>query len=450
MDEDRETETLEKPARAAQANSAPIDVKAIMQSIRARVKKDLAGQKPHVPKFVPPASQLFEGSTSRIVDREELNYLNAHWNDWLLPWEVSSHRPILGPLVVKAKTALREYILNVLLPDYFRSEKDFQLQVVRYLNANAYHVDQRDGDIFWQLVRKLDTDIQMVNERMDLLHQEGASALDALNVDTASRLQKLERHTGELLELGSKLQQSLQHQQQTISCILHDLAAAQGNLPENQSEKPLPLSSDYNSESLARFAELANCFLNSEGKILDLGCADKALLKSLKQSGIEGAGVALSLEVMQAGEKEGLSVSLGQPEAYLANLEDQSLGGIFFSTAAVGADCLDLEELLKHAAQKVKSGGIFVFDCSSPKTMRSAACLPSLQEVETALRNNSFVPIKSVIQEDAANRKKLEQLAIPEYMPPNWQEILLTINKNSAMLNNALFGAEFYVVAKKT
>ena len=149
------------------SQAAP-DIDAIMERIRADVKQSLAANGAAVPKYVPPPSEgALDGRA--LIDFDELNYLNAHWHDWSVAEDISSHRKLLGPFIVRAKRFVMNVLWQYLLKGYLEREKQFQMQLVRYLNANARYVDSRDYKIFWEVVKKMDNDVSALNERMDRL-----------------------------------------------------------------------------------------------------------------------------------------------------------------------------------------------------------------------------------------------------------------------------------------
>ena len=166
---------------AAESSKSP-DIDAIMERIRSDVKASLSGEGTSYPKYVPPSSDgALDGRA--LIDFDELNYLNAHWHDWSVAEDISSHRRIVGPVIVRAKRFVMNVLWQYLLKGYLEREKQFQMQLVRYLNANARYTDARDYKIFWEVVKKMDNDVSALNERMDRLVDKLHSNLMALESD---------------------------------------------------------------------------------------------------------------------------------------------------------------------------------------------------------------------------------------------------------------------------
>lgn len=149
-----------------------VDVEALMSRIRARVKEDLENNPPELPRYTPPKSKLTQPSDRAVLYAPELNYLNTHWNDWSLPQEIVSHRKLVGRAIVWMKRRLQSFLWNSLFKDYFEREREYQMNLVRYLNAVARYIDERDAELFWQLNTKLDNDIAALCERGDRLFHE--------------------------------------------------------------------------------------------------------------------------------------------------------------------------------------------------------------------------------------------------------------------------------------
>lgn len=168
-------------------NEVP-DVEAIMERIRREVKASNAEERANYPRYVPPPGSDERSAGLPLIDYDELNYLNAHWHNWAVSEELTSHRKIIGPLIVRAKKFIIDLVWQYVLKGYLEREKQFQMQLVRYLNANARYVDNRDYEIFWQLIKKMDGDVEALNTRMDRL-------VDALH--------------GKILELDARKERSV-------------------------------------------------------------------------------------------------------------------------------------------------------------------------------------------------------------------------------------------------
>ncbi|MFN8392667.1 MAG: hypothetical protein U0136_20415 [Bdellovibrionota bacterium] len=157
-----------------------------MAKIRADVRRSVAEDRESHPKYVPPPAKDRRPGTG-LIEFEELSYLNAHWNDWSNSEQLTSHRKIIGPFIVKAKQFILNVVWEHILKGYLDREKQFHMHLVRYLNESARYIDRRDHDIFWELVHKMDNDVSGLNERTDRLFDEAFSAVRELQDEAGKR-----------------------------------------------------------------------------------------------------------------------------------------------------------------------------------------------------------------------------------------------------------------------
>ncbi|MCB0322933.1 MAG: hypothetical protein KDD69_05145, partial [Bdellovibrionales bacterium] len=173
-----------------QKSSETPDVEAIMARIRAQVKAELEQSGARTDRYIPPSPKTFEGKSSPILYSDELNYLNANWSNWLEGAEFTSHRPVIGAIILKCKRALRRLLVDSLFREYFERERRFHMELVKQLNATARYVDSRDAELFWQLVQKVDNDIAGINERTDRLFDDAVAEAAARDSELANRIEQ--------------------------------------------------------------------------------------------------------------------------------------------------------------------------------------------------------------------------------------------------------------------
>jgi hypothetical protein len=111
------------------------------------------------------------GSDGKLIERPELAYLNSHWGDWAVSEEISSHRKILGPIIVGFKRFLVKTLWQSLLKGYLERERQFNMHLIRHLNDSAKYIDKHSYDLFWQVNEKIDADIKTLNEKLDALFE---------------------------------------------------------------------------------------------------------------------------------------------------------------------------------------------------------------------------------------------------------------------------------------
>ncbi len=191
----------------SKSQSERVDVEALMLRIRediaAAVKEEgnSRSSKSKLPRGIGRASDLPGNGvpgreTIPVVHSEELNSMNAEWHNWVQPVSPESHRKFIGPVIVRIKQFIVDAVWHYMLPGYFEREKRFNMNLVRHLNAVARYIDVRDAEVFWQIVKKLDSDNSALTERVDRLFDDAC----AISYRTEAELKKEIRELRQQIE----------------------------------------------------------------------------------------------------------------------------------------------------------------------------------------------------------------------------------------------------------
>lgn len=169
-----------------------------------------------------------------------------------------------------------------------------------------------------------------------------------------------------------------------------------------------------------------------QAPVLDVGCGRGELLVLLRGAGVDARGVDADADMVAYARGEGLDVEQADALAYLDGLDDGSLGGIFAGQVVEHLPAPTLVRLLEVAAQKLRSGGLFVAETINPlsplalrsyfadlthaqplvpETLALLARQAGFREVETRFLNEPAekltIPDDPVI---AANVRKLNEI----------------------------------------
>lgn len=150
------------------------DVEKLLEAIEKDVTESIKQNGYQMPRFIPSKIELEPPQLS-----EWLKYINLHWNDWSIPVQFSSHRPVLGKIIIKFKNVFQRMVRFVLDP-YFQKELQYQEHLVRHLNHASKYIDDRDSNIFWNLNNKIDTEVAAVNQRTDEIFEQLADEILSL------------------------------------------------------------------------------------------------------------------------------------------------------------------------------------------------------------------------------------------------------------------------------
>lgn len=110
---------------------------------------------------------------------DDLRYLNLHWGDWNVASNFSSHRRISGFFFVRIKRKIQSYLFSVIFKDYIESQKSFNMNLVKFCNNLSRYTDERDKQIFWETIKKLDSEVSLIEERYDTLFAEVISLVNS-------------------------------------------------------------------------------------------------------------------------------------------------------------------------------------------------------------------------------------------------------------------------------
>ena len=100
--------------------------------------------------------------------------------------------------------------------------------------------------------------------------------------------------------------------------------------------------------------------------VLDIGCGRGELLGLLREAGVDARGIDADADMVAYASGEGLDVEQADLVAYLEQLDDGSLGGIFMGQVVEHLPPATLVDALGLAAAKLRAGGLLVAETINP------------------------------------------------------------------------------------
>ncbi len=458
------------------------DVRAIMSKIRDRVKRFVESEpdkkKPFTPLPLDPARG--ERRAGEIVHSEELKYLNhnhAFSLQAINPNKISSHRPIVGKLIVKLKRKLLALIWESLLKDYFQAEKDFNSNLVRLLNDFSKYVDARDASNFWELIRKIDYDVNKALQRIERINDEQMASIrsserrmyDSLN----EALQDLNRYITDLVSAkvahGAKLE-NLEGVTQGLERVINKLtklstpdsymASGVSNAGERSTDYSyLMLENRYRgSEDLIRerLKIYPPIFSGCTLPVLEIGAGRGELQRLFKGQNVKSYGIEFDRGMAEFAAEKGSDVQVGDGIEHLRSLPDQSLGGIIAIQVIEHLPREILTQLLKLASQKVVKGGKIVFETINSGSIVAltqhyfrdpthvSPLHPDTMRFMMGLAGLNVTEVRKLSPFDAG--ALLSAVPVEEYMTPRWIQTVTRLNSNFDKLNELLYGYQDYCI----
>jgi SAM-dependent methyltransferase len=209
-------------------------------------------------------------------------------------------------------------------------------------------------------------------------------------------------------------------------------------------------------EIRARLAEYVPKF-EGLSDILDIGCGRGEFLDLLRERGITARGLDLNHEMVEVSRARGLEVAEGDALAYLRELADGSLGGMFAAQVVEHLEPAYLLRLIETTFHKLRSGGVIVLETINPACwvaffesyIRDLTHVRPLHPdtLQYVLRVSGFQGVEIEYKSPIAESARLHALAPPAPdAAPAVANLVDTFNENVAKLNARMFTFQDYAV----
>lgn len=460
------------------------DVASIMAGIRARVRSDVQAHKDSRRPFAPTGVDIEAGTSKKasdLVHSEELRYLNRNYahSARLNVAAISSHRPgIIGKALVKAKRKLLQVLWDSLLKEYLANEREFQGNLVRFLNDLTTYVGARDASMFWELVRKIDVDVGKALERIERIADEHSAAL------RSSERHLIESLDAQMKDLRGWLQQvhtlAAQHEDKltTLESVARGLESIVARLSQSAHPSisapatptvPLPEGSGDASylllenrfrggehEIARRLAIYPPLFHGATLPVLEIGCGRGELQQLFKDAGVPSLAVDTDPQMVAAAREKGFAVQHGDGLAFLEQQADESLGGVIAVQVVEHLTQDQLQRLFRACARKVAPGGTIVFETINPRSVLALSSnyfrdpthvWPLHPDTLGFAMNLCGLEVRETrFLSPVAAEAQLQPVPVDEYLTPRWVQLIETINRNISQLNELLYGTQDYCI----
>jgi 2-polyprenyl-3-methyl-5-hydroxy-6-metoxy-1,4-benzoquinol methylase len=457
------------------------DVRALMARIREQVRAQVKGEKGA--KFVPmkPLDVNGQRRAGELLHSEELRFLNANYQFARLNADaIQSHRKgIIGKIIVKVKRKILQLIWDGLLKEYFTSEREYQSNLVRFLNDVAKYTDARDAQNFWELVKKIDVDTTKAIERVERVADEQSGDIRRTERELIENIDNIRRDLSQSVASVQSTVARHQAQLNTVESVAKGLESIVArlsvpkvkDLPAASEKEAQDFSAGYSylllenryrgseQEISARMQHYPNIFTGAKAPVLEIGGGRGELQRLFKAAQINSYMVDMDAAMVEAALNSGVDAKLGDGISHLRSLEDHSLSGVIACQVVEHLTKAQLEDLIKLCQKKVVSGGKVVFETINPQSVLalSSNYFRDLTHVfpmhpDTLGYIMELAGFKSVnvsYLSPVPNEGLLRQIPVSEYMSPSWAHSVELLNHNINQLNSLLYGyQEFYIVGQ--
>lgn len=428
-----------------------VNVQELMAEIRAKVEASQGGNSGRFTAAKPSHSDA-------PVHSEELSYLNAHWSDWSQSPSITSHRKFFGPIIVKLKSKLVHLFWKYLLKDYFERERQFQMNLVRYLNNQAKYNDKRFGDLFWDVIKKVDADVEGLNERIDL-------ANDNLSIETERAFRTRDEHRLDLEQQQVHIVSELASLRDLVKGIESILASATSSSKLEDSD-PLEYlllenrfrgSRELIGERNTSYLEL---FKGASKPIVDIGCGRGEFLAACKESNVKAIGIDFDQSMIDTCTSLGFDAKCSDAIKFLSEADENSFSGVIATQVVEHLSAANVSNLISEARRSLDAGGVLVLETINPTSVVALSSnfykdpthiKPIHPEtLKFQLEVAGFSNVEIVYKSEFPDTAKLQKIQLGSKLPASSMHLVEHVNATIEQLNGILFGfQDFAVVGTK-
>jgi O-antigen chain-terminating methyltransferase len=115
--------------------------------------------------------------------------------------------------------------------------------------------------------------------------------------------------------------------------------------------------------------ELYRPIFTGRSNVLDLGCGRGEFLEMMRELGVPAKGIDLSDESVALCRHKGLDAEKADLFAYLENLPEASLDGVFCSQVVEHIEPGKLPEMIRLATSRLQRGGVIAIETPNPECL---------------------------------------------------------------------------------
>jgi SAM-dependent methyltransferase len=187
--------------------------------------------------------------------------------------------------------------------------------------------------------------------------------------------------------------------------------------------------------------------------VLDVGCGRGEFLSLLAEAGIEAKGVDVDPDMAAFCRDQGLDVEQADALAYLNELDEQSLGGIFAAQFVEHLKPGPLTSFIALAASRLRPGGVLVLETINPLSLFALRnYFADLTHAQPLIPDTLSLLVKEAGFESPEvrflNEPEQAQLLESVELPPGaeFDPARRALESNRSRLNEVVFGPQDYAL----
>ena len=421
-----------------------------------------------------------------LLKSDYLRNINLNYSYPLILQDLSlvttPRKGLVGKIVLKIKRRIQKFIAGILI-NYTEAQKNFNGDTVRYLNEVAKYVDKRDNANFLELIRKIDTDLESINRKLEELS-------DKQQVAEINQEKKLESyHENYILKLAKENKSRDNNVQVKLNAIFSSLDSLQriikefsGNQNVNSNQNNLLNNTGKNNDNLdygylfledryrgsseeikkrlRKYVDIIKTLNLKNDNVVDIGAGRGELLELLKQENINAIGVETDSGMCEILKEKNLMFQKQDGLSYLKSLKDSSVSCVIAIQVIEHLSFDYINSLIKEAYRVLVNGGALIFETVNPLSFFALSQTffkdythrwPIHPEtIKYFLKLEGFNTIELLESSKVSKEQELSKLDVNEIMIPSMVDFINQYNMNIEKLNNILYGFQDYaLIAKK-
>jgi len=428
-----------------------INVEEIMKKIRDNIQR-----RKEAGSLLSNPDKPFTPSNNKSISSAEISNLHSLSDITRSPYIISSHRPLIGRLLLHARLLVNEEIKRYVDP-LLTKQSGWNRIVSQVLQCEINQITEIESKVT-EIESKV-TEIESKVTEIESKVTEIESLIQTGNI--SENIQK--KIQGEFSRQMSGILQGAEEELKALSTFQKIINSNQfekskdGRIKLNETLNYLSFedrfrgSRDYIKNQQTLFLDY---FLGCS-HVLDIGCGRGEFLELMRENGIIARGVDTDKNMVASCRTLDLDVTLQDALTYLENLEDKSLDGIFIDQVVEHLEPPYLIQLLELCAQKMKSGGYIIVETVNPLSFTSFANfyidISHVKPVHPAtlqylMSNVGFEEINVRFTSIVEEGKKLQEICPYNNEYKHFCIDSEILNKNISKINAILFGAQDYAV----
>ena len=394
----------------------------IMESIRENIRKRKGGIM---------SSENPTGDAAPTDVERDLKYINSSWQIQNNSYFISSHRPVIGKLLVKLRELVHGEVRRYVDP-LISSQNEFNVSTARLFNDSMRRIDELE-DTLDQWRRAKEEMEKSMAELDGQVEEKVRSVMLAMNEGIENRAW-----------LARLLDRRIDaHLESEVSADINYFVFEERFRGSR--------------EDIKRREAVFLQFFEGCNNVLDIGCGRGEFLELLREKGIGARGVDFDEDMVIYCRSRGLLVERTDAVTYLQGLDDKSLDGIFIDQVAEHLDPAYLIRMLMLCHQKLIYGHYLVTETVNPLSLTSFMNFYIDQSHKAPLHPETFHylleaagfrEVKAEFFAPLPEDKRLKRLD-GEGLSGEASQDQIVYNHNIDMLNSILYGPQDYAMIGK-